>query len=85
MQRIFYGLKGSCTSLIHQTDLALRFHQTLISETGQPNPTLHVLDHAGLGLMVLHAAFTRVVKEALAPTLHGVESWLDDILIDSTT
>lgn len=46
---------------------------------------LYEFIHAGFGLTVLPAAFTRVVKCALGPPNPDLESWLDDLLILSCT
>ena len=90
MQRIFDSLKGK--SYFTQIDLASGFHQIPIAENDKEKTAfrdadcqLHEFNRAGFGLTVLPAAFTRVVKRAHAPPIPGVESWLDDILIASTT
>ena len=88
MHRIFAGLRGK--SFFTQVDLASGFHQITIAEKDRPKTAfrdadgqLHEFNRAGFGLTVLPAAFTRVVKKALAPPLPGVDSWLDDIIIAS--
>ena len=87
-QCIFSGLRGKL--YFTQIDLASGFHQIPIAGKDKPKAAfrdadgqLHEFNRAGFGLTVLPAAFTRVVKGALAPPLPGVESWLDDILIAS--
>ena len=88
IQRIFSNLKGK--TYFTQMDLASGFHQITIAEKDRPKTAfrdadgqLHEFNRAGLGLTVLPAAFTRIVKKALALPLPGLDSWLDDILLAS--
>ena len=76
MQRIIAGLRGK--SYFTQIDLASGFHQIPIAEKDKPKTAfrdadgqLHKFNRAGFGLTVLPAAFTLVVKRALAPPLPG--------------
>ena len=89
MQTIFDGLKGK--RYFTQLDLASGFHQIEIAEKDRHKTAfrdadglLYEFTRAGFGLTVLPSAFTRRVKSALG-CLEGVFSWLDDILVASTT
>ena len=90
MQSTFSNLKGKRYST--QIDLASGFHQLPITEKDKHKTAFRDADgqlsefnRAGFGLTVLPAAFTRIVKTALAPPEESVVSWLDDILITNTT
>ena len=89
MQDVFDGLKGK--KYYTQLDLASGFHQLPISPKDREKTAFRDCDgnlfmflRAGFGLTVLPAAFSRRVKSALG-NLEGVFSWLDDILIASST
>lgn len=89
MQSIFDGLKGK--RYFTQLDLAAGFHQIEIAEKDcfktacrDADGMLWEFTRAGFGLTVLPAAFSRRVKSALGH-IEGVFSWLDDILIASST
>ncbi|CAN0455895.1 unnamed protein product, partial [Pylaiella littoralis] len=89
MQPIFDGLKGK--RYFTQLDLASGFHQIEIAESDRFNTAFRDADgmlweftRAGFGLTVLPAAFSRRVKSALGH-IDGVFSWLDGILIASST
>ena len=90
MQNMFSNLKGK--RYFTQIDLASGFHQLPIAEKGKHKTSFRDADgqswefnRAGFGLTVLPAAFTRIVKTALAPPEESVVSWFDDILITNTT
>ena len=90
MQSMFSNLKGK--RYFTQIDLASGFHQLPIAEKDKHKTAFRDADgqlwefnQAGFGLTVLPAAFTRIVKTALAPPEESVVSWFDDILITSTT
>ena len=90
MQNMFSNLKGK--RYFTQIDLASGFHQLPIAEKDKHKTAFRDADgqlwefnRAGFGLTVLPAAFTRIVKTALAPPEESVVSWLDDILITNTT
>ena len=89
MQSIFDGLKGK--RYFTQRDLASGFQQVTVSEKDRfktafrdADGMLWEFNRAGFGLSVLPAAFSRRVKSALGH-IDGVFSWLDDILIASST
>ena len=89
MQSIFDGLKGK--RYFTQLDLASGFHQIEIAERDRFKTAFRDADgmlweftRAGFGLTVLPATFSRRVKSALGH-IDGVFSWLDDILIASST
>ena len=72
MQSMFANLKGK--RYLTQIDLAFGFHQLPIAENDKHTTTFRDADgqlwefnRAGFGLTVLPAAFTRIVKTALAP------------------
>ena len=88
MQTMFPNLRISDTSLRSTSRLAFtscpspRKHKTAFRDAdGQ----LWEFNRAGFGLTALPAAFTRMIKPALAPPEESVVSWLDDILITNTT
>ena len=90
MQRMFSNLKGKRYST--QIDLDSGFHQLPIAEKDKHKTAFRDADgqlwefnRAGFGLTILPAAFTRIVKTALAPPEEFVVNWLDDILITNTT
>lgn len=71
-----------------QLDLGSCFHQVSIAKKDRSKTAFRDVDgmlwestHAGFGLTVLPAAFTRRVKSALG----YLPSWLDDILFASST
>ena len=75
-----------------QIDFASGFHQLPIAEKDKHKTAFRDADgqlwefnRAGFGLTVLPAAFTRMVKTALVPPEEAVVSWLDDILITTST
>ena len=89
IQTIFDGLKGK--RYFTHLDPASGFHRIDIAETDRYKAAFRDVDglldeftRAGFGLTVLPSAFTRRVKSALG-CLEGVFSWLDGILIVSTT
>ena len=90
IQSMFSNLKGK--RYFTRIDLASGFHQLPIAEKDKRKTTFRDADgqlwefnRAGFSLTVLPAAFTRIVKTALAPSEESVVSWLDDILITNTT
>ena len=90
IQRMFFNLKGK--RYFAQIDLASGFHQLPIAEKDKHKSAfrdadgqLREFNRAGFDLTVLPAAFTRIVKTALASPEESVVSWLDDIPMTNTT